>query len=141
MEELRRGEPERAEAVSVIVEPDMSALADSRLLRVVLENLLGKAWKFTSKTDAPRIELRTSTLEGQKVFQIVDNGAGFDMAYARKLFQPFQRLHGESEFSGTGIGLATVRRVLERHGGKIWAEGATGQGATLSFTIPPSRTK
>jgi light-regulated signal transduction histidine kinase (bacteriophytochrome) len=111
-------------------------MADRRLVRVVLENLLGNAWKFTSKTPQPRIIFGTEIQQGEPVFFIRDNGAGFDMYYAAKLFQAFQRLHSEAEFPGTGIGLATVYRVIDRHGGRIWAEGEAGIGATFFFTLP-----
>lgn len=131
--DLRRGDPTRS--VEVVVEGNMASQADPRLLQIVLENVLGNAWKFTSKTAAPRIVLGTTSQDGTVVFQIRDNGAGFDMSYAKKLFHPFQRLHGEHEFPGTGIGLATVRRVVERHGGRIWSEGSVGNGALFSFTL------
>jgi light-regulated signal transduction histidine kinase (bacteriophytochrome) len=97
--------------------------ADSRLLRVLLDNLLGNAWKFTSKVSEARIEIGSEEREEGTVFFVRDNGAGFNMAYAEKLFAPFQRLHSEAEFPGTGIGLATVYRVIDRHGGRVWAEG------------------
>ncbi len=132
--DLRQAEPGRV--VDVVIEPGMTAEADSRLLQVVLENLVGNAWKFTTKTVEPRIEVRASVRDGATVFEVRDNGAGFEMSHAGKLFQPFQRLHADREFPGTGIGLATIRRIIERHGGKVWAEGATGRGAVLSFTIP-----
>ncbi len=135
--ELRRGDATRG--VEVVIEPEMSAEADPRLLQVVFENLVGNAWKFTARAGAPRIEIGTTTRDGVRVFQIRDNGAGFDMAFAKRLFTPFQRLHAESEFPGTGIGLATIRRIVERHGGKTWAEGAVGVGAVLSFTLSPRK--
>ena len=125
--------------VDEVVQPDMSGFADPRLLQVVFENLLGNAWKFSSKADAPRVEV-TKTEQGDfDIFHIRDNGAGFEMTYAKKLFTPFQRLHTESEFPGTGIGLATVRRIIERHGGRISAEGAPGKGATMTFTLPKKK--
>jgi two-component system NtrC family sensor kinase len=136
--ELRRAEPARV--VDVVIEPNLKADADARLLRVVLENVMGNAWKFTARNGEARIELGASIVDGARTFQVRDNGAGFDMTYAAKLFQPFQRLHSESEFAGTGIGLATIRRIIERHGGKVWAEGAVGVGATVRFTLPPRRT-
>lgn len=133
--DLQRGDPTRS--VEVVIGGGLTARADPRLVQVVLENLLGNAWKFTAKTAGPKIELGATSNNGAVVFQIRDNGAGFDMAYAKKLFLPFQRLHGENEFPGTGIGLATVRRVVERHGGRIWAEAASvGNGALFSFTLP-----
>ena len=131
---LRRNDSGRE--VEVVIEQNMTAEADPRLLQVVFENLVGNAWKFTARAAAPRIEIGTSTRDGARVFQIRDNGAGFDMSFAKRLFTPFQRLHPESEFPGTGIGLATIRRIVERHGGKAWAEGAVGAGAVLSFTLP-----
>ena len=106
-----------------------------RLLRIVLENLLGNAWKFTSKKDDARIELGDTEMQGETVYFVRDNGAGFDMTYADRLFRSFQRLHKDTEFPGTGIGLATVQRIVERHGGRVWAEGAVGQGATFWFTL------
>jgi light-regulated signal transduction histidine kinase (bacteriophytochrome) len=109
--------------------------ADARLMRVVFENLLGNAWKFTSGTRAARIEFRTVEEGGRTVYFIRDNGAGFDMRYAGKLFDPFQRLHSAEEFPGSGIGLATVRRIIHRHSGNIWAEGAPNRGATFFFTL------
>lgn len=135
--ELARREPARK--VAVVVEPGMRADADARLLTAVFENLLGNAWKFTAKTESARVEVGSHTRDGSKTFVIHDNGAGFDMAYAGRLFAPFRRLHREVDYPGTGIGLATVRRIVERHGGKVWAEGEPGRGATFSFTLAPSR--
>lgn len=132
--ELQRTDGDRR--VALTVEPGMTAQADSRLIQVVFENLLGNAWKFTSKTAQAQISVGTTLAEGATVFQVRDNGAGFDMAYVHNLFNPFQRLHKESEFPGTGIGLATIRRVIERHGGRVWADSTIGRGATFSFTIP-----
>lgn len=130
---LREAEPERA--VTVKIRPGVSALGDGQLLRMALENLLENSWKFTTKQAAPRIEFGAVTNGGEPTFFVRDNGVGFDMAYADRLFGPFQRLHLASEFSGTGIGLATVQRIIHRHGGRIWGEGAVGQGATFSFTL------
>jgi signal transduction histidine kinase len=121
--------------VDLIVEPALDIVADPRLLRVVLDNLLANAWKFTSKRSDARIEVGRATREGQTGFFVRDNGAGFDMAYADKLFQPFQRLHAESDFSGTGIGLATVHRVVARHGGALWADSHVGVGTTMFVTL------
>lgn len=114
----------------------MTANADSRLLRIVFENLLGNAWKFTAHTADPRVEVGVAIEGGERVFYVGDNGAGFDEAYASKLFAPFQRLHSEKEFSGTGIGLATVQRIVRRHGGRVWARAAVNRGATIYFTLP-----
>lgn len=108
---------------------------DRSLLRVVLENLLGNAWKFTSKHPRARIEFGITEQDGRTVYFVRDDGAGFDMAYANKLFTPFQRLHGSNEFDGTGIGLATVQRIIYRHGGSVWAEGEVERGATFYFTL------
>jgi light-regulated signal transduction histidine kinase (bacteriophytochrome) len=106
-------------------------------VRILLDNLLGNAWKFTSRRAAADIELGTITDRGEQVFFVRDDGAGFDMSHATRMFAPFQRLHSDVEFRGTGIGLATVQRIVERHGGRIWAEGALGRGATFYFTLPP----
>jgi signal transduction histidine kinase len=110
-------------------------------MRVLLDNLLGNAWKFTSRASGARIEIRSLVKDAETVFAVRDNGAGFDMADAANLFQPFQRLHDAAEFPGTGIGLATVQRIVDRHGGRIWAEGAVGSGATVFFTVPISRVR
>ncbi len=135
--ELRKRHPDRDVVVSV--QDGLVANGDARLMRVVLENLLGNAWKFTAKSPRASIEFgaRVGKGEGERqtVYFVRDNGAGFDMAYAGKLFAPFQRLHAESDFPGTGIGLATVQRVVDRHGGRIWAESGVGQGTTLLWTL------
>jgi PAS domain S-box-containing protein len=132
--ELRRQDSARAAAVEIT--PGLIARGDRRLLRVVLENLLGNAWKFTAKKAQARIEFGVrNEPDGTPVFFVRDNGAGFDAAYADKLFGAFQRLHRLSEFPGTGIGLATVQRIIHRHGGRVWAEGAVNQGATFYFTV------
>jgi PAS domain S-box-containing protein len=136
--ELAAREPQRS--VEVHLQPGLRADADARLLRVLLENLLGNAWKFTGRVERPRIELSASERDGETVYCVRDNGAGFDLKYAGKLFAPFQRLHDEKEFPGTGIGLATVQRVVHRHGGRVWAESAPGQGATFFFTLGPAST-
>lgn len=134
LEDLRRADPARA--VEVCVESGLAARGDRRLLRVVLENLLGNAWKFSRDRAPARIAVtREETVRGL-AFCVRDNGAGFDMAYADKLFGAFQRLHREEQFEGTGVGLATVHRVLRRHGGEVWAEGAVGQGAAVYFRLP-----
>jgi two-component system NtrC family sensor kinase len=111
--------------------------ADRRLLRVALENLLGNAWKFTANAAEAVIEFGAVEKDGGLTYFVRDNGAGFDMHYMEKLFAPFQRLHTEAEFPGTGIGLATVYRIVERHGGRVWAEGVVGKGATFFWTLPP----
>ena len=131
--ELQRREPKRQ--VSFVIAEGLMANGDVRLLRVVLENLLGNAWKFTSNNNRASIEFGVIENEGNLTYFVHDDGAGFDMAYADKLFGAFQRLHSVTEFEGTGIGLATVQRIVHRHGGRIWAEGAVGQGATVYFTL------
>jgi signal transduction histidine kinase len=133
--ELRAGDPERV--LDLNVQERIGVDADRRLMRVLFDNLLGNAWKFTSKTARPRVEVGQTARGGQVVCFVRDNGAGFQMDYVEKLFRPFQRLHRESDFPGTGIGLATVQRIIERHGGEVWAEGSVGGGATIYFTIPP----
>jgi signal transduction histidine kinase len=131
--ELKSAQPERN--AEVVIADRMSVEGDPRLLRVVLDNLIGNAWKFTSKTPQARIEVGAVMRDGQRAFYVRDNGAGFDMAFAHKLFGAFQRLHAMEEFCGTGVGLATVQRIARRHGGKVWAEGAVGRGATFYFTL------
>ena len=133
MADLQRQEPERTTAFEA--DADIHAEADRRLMRVVFENLLGNAWKFTARTPLARIELRAQAGQDGVVYCVRDNGAGFDQTYAGKLFSPFQRLHDESEFPGTGIGLATVHRIIDRHRGRVWAEGAVGRGAAIFFTL------
>jgi PAS domain S-box-containing protein len=133
---LRAAEPERA--VEMTVQDALRADVDPRLARALFENLLGNAWKFTGTSAAARITFGISKTDGEPVYYVRDNGAGFDMAYASKLFAPFQRLHSEAEFAGTGVGLATVQRIVQRHGGRIWAESAVGHGATFQFTLASS---
>lgn len=130
---LRKSEPNRK--VAFQIEGPLKAEGDLGLLRIVFENLLGNAWKFTSKRPEATIAFGKLKQEGKPVYFIRDNGAGFDMAYADKLFGAFRRLHSQKEFEGTGIGLATVQRIIHRHGGMIWAEGAAGKGATFYFTL------
>jgi PAS domain S-box-containing protein len=121
--------------VEVVVEEGLSAHVDPQLCRNLFDNLLDNAWKFSSKVSRPRIEFGSMDKEGGQAFFVRDNGAGFDMAHAKKLFVPFQRLHTTSEFQGTGIGLATAQRIVHRHGGRIWAEGSVDAGATFYFTL------
>jgi light-regulated signal transduction histidine kinase (bacteriophytochrome) len=113
----------------------MVVVGDGQLLRIALENLLGNAWKFTAREPAARIEFGQTQVAGEPTYFVRDNGAGFDMAYVDKLFTPFQRLHLASEYPGSGIGLATVQRIIHRHAGRVWAEGLSGQGATFHFTL------
>jgi light-regulated signal transduction histidine kinase (bacteriophytochrome) len=131
--DLHNGEPERN--VECVVPEGVAAEGDPRLLRVVLENLLGNAWKFTRKKPQAKIELGVAKRDGQKVYFVRDDGAGFDMTYVDKLFGTFQRLHTAEDFSGSGVGLATVQRIIHRHGGRVWAQGAEGEGATITFTL------
>ncbi len=131
--DLQRSTPERQ--VEFEIAPGLKARGDTRLLRVALDNLLRNSWKYTAKQPAPRVEFRSADANGGRTFMVRDNGAGFDMKYADKLFGVFQRLHAVADFEGTGIGLATVRRIINRHGGRIWAEGAVDQGATFYFTL------
>lgn len=133
IQQMRERDPQRK--VNALVAPNLIAQGDGRLLRNVLENLLGNAWKFTAKTENARIEFGVTQEEGQTVYFVRDNGAGFDMTYSDKLFGAFQRLHGTKEYEGTGIGLATVQRIVRRHGGRIWAEGQVDAGATFYFTL------
>ena len=137
LDDLQQREPERK--VETSVWEGVTVDADVRLVRVALENLLGNAWKFSSRTEHPRIEFGMMQEGERKVLFVRDNGAGFDMAYADKLFGPFQRLHGMNEFPGTGIGLATVQRIVNRHGGRIWCQAKPGAGATFFFTLQEPR--
>jgi light-regulated signal transduction histidine kinase (bacteriophytochrome) len=135
------GQIETARAVAFEVQDGLVADADCQLMKVVLENLLGNAWKFTGQTAQPMVWFGAEARQNGRVYFVRDNGVGFDMAYVTKLFRPFERLHPEAEFPGTGIGLATVRRIIDRHGGEVWAEGTVGLGATVYFTIPPVATE
>ena len=124
--------------VEFVVEKGLRAEGDENLLNVVMQNLLTNAWKFTSRNEehkGVKIEFGITQVDGREVFFVRDNGAGFDMADYEKLFAPFRRLHARKEFEGTGIGLATVERIIRRHGGRIWAEGEVGVGATFYFTL------
>lgn len=134
IEELRRGEPGRT--VEVVVQDNVHVDADPRLIHLALENLLRNAWKFTAKRETARIEFGTELRNGVTVYFVRDNGAGFDTQFAKQIFEPFRRVHGEKEFGGTGVGLSIVQRVIARHGGEVWAEGEVGKGAAFYFTIP-----
>jgi two-component system, sensor histidine kinase and response regulator len=134
---LQEGQPNRP--VEVKIRPGVVVTGDGQLLKIALENLLQNAWKFTGKQADPRIEFGVTQTSGEPTYFIRDNGAGFEMTYAARLFGPFQRLHSQQEFPGSGIGLATVQRIIHRHGGKVWAEGLVGQGATFYFTLGRAR--
>jgi two-component system sensor histidine kinase/response regulator len=134
---LQESEPGRK--VEVKVRPGVIVTGDGQLLRIALENLLENAWKFTSKQPESRIEFGVTQASGEPTYFIRDNGAGFNMTYVDRLFGPFQRLHAQGEFPGSGIGLATVQRIIHRHGGRVWAEGLVGQGATFQFTLGRAR--
>ena len=131
--ELQRTQPDRL--VEFVIPPGIIAVGDGSLIRVMLENLLGNAWKFTSKQATARIEFGAKEQAAQAVYFVRDNGAGFDRAYADKLFGAFQRLHTVDEFPGTGIGLPTVQRIVRRHGGTVWAEASPAAGATFYFPV------
>lgn len=136
LEDFQQEQQERH--VDIYIQPDITAAADGRLLRICLENLLSNAWKYTCRQKRPQVKFTCVEKEGEKIFIISDNGAGFNPKYQFKMFQVFQRLHSDREFEGLGIGLATVQRVVHRHGGTIWAEGEEGQGASFYFTLNPS---
>ena len=133
IEGLRATQPERQ--VEEVIAPGVTCLGDPSMLRILFDNVLGNAWKYTSLRPHARIELGITTQDGEQVYFVRDNGAGFDMQYAKKLFAAFQRLHTSHEFPGNGIGLATAARVVQRHGGRIWAEAAVDQGASFYFTL------
>ena len=137
IDDLRRADPQRA--IECEIEAGLMVEADARLLRVALTNLLDNAWKFTSKTPVPKITVGRHVRENVDVYYVADNGAGFNMAYADKLFGVFQRLHSADEFPGTGVGLAIVQRVVHRHGGKLRVEAEIDRGASFFFTLPPER--
>ncbi len=126
-------EPQRPAAIEIA--PGLQVTGDHRLLQQVMDNLLGNAWKFSSQAAQTRIVFGCNTVTGEAIYTVQDNGAGFDMAYADKLFGAFQRLHSDAQFAGTGIGLATVHRIITRHGGRIWAESVLGQGSSFHFTL------
>lgn len=134
IQDIRLLEPNRQLSVNIM--PNLITDADAKLIRHVLQNLLSNAWKFTSKTPKPEIRFGATHIDGQNTFFVADNGAGFDMAYADKLFGAFQRLHSPQEFEGSGIGLAIVQRIVNRHNGRVWAKSTPGQGATFYFTLP-----
>jgi light-regulated signal transduction histidine kinase (bacteriophytochrome) len=132
--ELRHREQDRS--VEIVVQPGMHVHGDRRLIGDLFSNLIGNAWKFTRNSGEARIEVGQSRQGRMALLYVKDNGAGFDMAYAQKLFQPFQRLHSADQFAGSGVGLATVARIVERHGGRIWSEAEPDKGATFYFTLP-----
>lgn len=132
--DLKQRDPERP--VEIIIQPDLFVYGDKRLLKIAMENLLSNAWKYTSKTAAAVIEFGCQDQNGEQVFFLRDNGVGFSMQHAGSLFIPFGRLHSKEEFPGHGIGLATVKRIVEGHGGRLWGEGEAGKGATFYFTLP-----
>jgi light-regulated signal transduction histidine kinase (bacteriophytochrome) len=132
-EELRKSEPERQ--VEFIIADKMTAEGDAVMLQIVIQNLFANSWKFTRRRDAARIEFGLEYIDGTPAYFVRDNGTGFDMAYADKLFTAFQRLHTATEFPGLGIGLATVQRIIHRHGGRVWAEGEVDKRATVYFTL------
>lgn len=115
--------------------PDINFTGDSSLIRILLENLLSNAWKYTQKSSYARVEFGVAVKQNKNIFYVKDNGVGFDMHYAYKLFTPFQRLHSDNEFEGTGVGLATAKRIVQRHNGGIWAKAAVGKGSTFYFTL------
>jgi len=133
LKEIKENDPERVAEINI--QPSLIAEADTALIKAVLQNLLENAWKFTSQQAITRIEFGTTDTPEGKAYFIRDNGAGFDMAFSDKLFVPFQRLHLATEFSGTGIGLATVQRIIHRHNGRIWAESKVNNGAIFYFTL------
>ena len=134
VQDMRQKDPARS--VEVSIQPNMHVHGDLRLIGDLFQNVIGNAWKFTSKTGQARIEIGQSSAGSMVTTYIRDNGAGFDMAYEQKLFKPFQRLHGMADFDGSGVGLATVARIVDRHGGRIWAEGKPNEGAVFYFTLP-----
>jgi signal transduction histidine kinase len=138
-EELERSDP--AHAVAWEIEPGLTVWGDGRMLDSLMRNLLGNAWKYSARTAAPCIRVYSAPADGKPAVHVVDNGAGFDMAFADQLFQPFRRLHRQDEFPGLGIGLATVQRIVHRHGGSIQAKAVPGQGAEFFFSLPEGEAK
>jgi PAS domain S-box-containing protein len=134
LKQVRKGQE-----VECVIEPGLKTVADPRLIALVLQNLLGNAWKFSSRQPKPKIEFTHLPKAVKPTFLVRDNGVGFDGTHSGRLFAPFQRLHAESAFEGTGIGLATVQRIIQRHGGRVWAEGVPGKGATFYFEIPAEK--
>jgi len=132
-DELGKTQPGRK--ADFVIAAGMTVTGDPAMLRAMVENLLGNAWKFTAKRETARIEFGVTQREGRSVYFVRDNGAGFDMSHAKKMFTAFERLHPSTEFPGIGIGLATVQRIVHRHGGRIWAEGEVCKGATFYFTL------
>ena len=133
VQELREMEPQRPAEISI--DPDMHVFGDAPLMRSMVQNLIGNAWKYSARKARVRIEMNCRNVNGERVFCVRDEGAGFDMRYAGRLFSAFQRLHSGKDFDGTGIGLATVERIVRRHGGRIWAEAQSGVGASFYFTL------
>jgi two-component system sensor histidine kinase/response regulator len=131
--ELKESDPTRD--VRLVVEPELTVEGDARLLRILLENLLRNAWKFTKKKPTATIEVGARRSDGETAYFVRDDGAGFALTYAHRLFKPFQRLHSDTDYEGTGIGLATVQRIVDSHGGRVWAESEPGRGATFLFTL------
>ena len=137
VQELQEREPDRK--VTVDIEADMQLNADKQLLRIVMDNLLRNAWKYTGRQAEAIVTIGSKSEDGSRIFYVQDNGVGFDMSYAGKLFGAFQRMHNNSEFRGSGIGLATVQRIINHHSGKVWAEAEPGKGACFYFSIPEKR--
>ena len=135
--ELRQREPERE--VEFLIQPDLIAYGDSALLQSALFNLFENAWKFTAKHSTAQVEFGEMEINATPVYFVRDDGAGFDMASSQRLFHAFQRLHSNSEFAGNGVGLATVARIVKRHGGRTWAEGGVERGATFYFSLSPEK--
>jgi light-regulated signal transduction histidine kinase (bacteriophytochrome) len=129
------GEPLAKRQVELVIEPGLEAYADARFLRIVFDNILENCWKFTANEPRARVQIGRVAGTDPPVYFVTDNGVGFDQTHAHRLFQPFQRLHTEQEFSGTGIGLAIVHRIVTRHGGRVWAESKEAHGASFYFTL------